>query len=103
MNRRVNILFDETLGEDDGILKVVPGPRHEGDKHVAAESQLTFLSGCRIAKNLPFLTFSPMLTNGFWFKQVRSLRPVNFTQRIPASVSFNDIRVDIVTVPLFQQ
>ncbi len=42
-------------------------PRASSPWYVAAPSAMTW----------PFSTFSPSLTIGFWFWQVRSLRPTN--------------------------
>ncbi len=46
MYRCIHIILNEPLADYDGILKVIPVPRHEGNKHVLAESQLS-LVGCR--------------------------------------------------------
>jgi hypothetical protein len=36
----VDVLLDDALGDEDGVLEVVAVPRHERDEHVAAEGQL---------------------------------------------------------------
>ena len=53
VDRRVDVVLDQALGEDDRVLEVVAVPRHERDQHVAAEGQLTGLGGGAVGDDLP--------------------------------------------------
>ena len=46
MHRSVNIFFYELFTNNDGILKVVAIPRHEGNQNISPQGQLPMI-GCR--------------------------------------------------------
>ena len=48
VDRGVNVLLDQSLGDNDRVFEVVSFPRHEGDQHVAAQGQLAILDRRRI-------------------------------------------------------
>ena len=43
----------------------------------------------------PFSTFSPTLTIGFWFWQVRSLRPTNFRSVMHVRADLDAVGIDV--------
>src|SRR5439155_1344803 len=55
VDRGVVVVLDQLFADQDGVLKVVAAPGHEGHEHVAAESQFTALRAGAVGKNLPFL------------------------------------------------
>ncbi len=44
MNRGEDVVTDDTLGDEDGVLKVIAIPGHKGDEHVAPKRQLAEFS-----------------------------------------------------------
>ena len=52
VDRGVVVLFDQLLGDEDGVLEVVAAPRHEGDEDVAAESQLAGIGAGTVGEDL---------------------------------------------------
>ena len=52
MDRGVVVLFDQLLGDEDGVLEVVAAPRHEGDEDVAAEGQLAGIGAGAVGEDL---------------------------------------------------
>ena len=52
VDRRVDVVLDQALGEDDGILEVVPVPRHERDEHVRAERELAELGAGAVGEDV---------------------------------------------------
>ena len=77
VDRGVDVLLHELLGDQDGVLEVVAVPRHERDEHVAAERQFAVLGGGAVGDDLALLDFWPFLTIGFWFKQVPAFERMN--------------------------
>ena len=52
VDRRVDVVLHQPLAQDDGVLEVVPVPRHERHQHVAAERQLAALGGRAVGDDL---------------------------------------------------
>ena len=52
MNGGETIFLNHTLGNQDGILKVVSVPRHEGDAHVLTQRQFTQIGGRAIGHHV---------------------------------------------------
>jgi len=52
MHRGEQVFLDHALGNQDRILEVVAAPRHERDQHVAAERQLTHVSGRSVSQHV---------------------------------------------------
>ena len=63
MNTREDVLAHYALVDYDSILKVVPLPRHKGNQQVAAERELSALSGVAFAQNLSELYAFPLHHN----------------------------------------
>ena len=62
VDRREEVVLDETLGDQDRVLVVVAAPRHERDEDVAPEGQLA-LGGARpVGQDLP--AFDPRALRG---------------------------------------
>ena len=55
MHRGEHILAYDTLVQHDGILVVVTLPRHVGNQQVAAQCQLTILSGITLGQDVTSL------------------------------------------------
>ena len=49
------VLLDEALADDDGVLVVAALPAHERDEHVAAEGQLAVVRGAGVGDRLALL------------------------------------------------
>src|ERR1019366_6060221 len=52
VDRGVVVVADELLGDEDGVLEVVPAPGHEGDQDVAAEAELALLRAGAVGDDL---------------------------------------------------
>ena len=52
MHRGIEIVLNETLTHEDGILVVVALPGHVGDQHVLTQGDLTALTGRAIGEHL---------------------------------------------------
>ena len=63
MNAREDVLAHYALVDHDGILKVVSLPRHKCNQQVAAERELSALSGVAFAQNLSALYTLPLHHN----------------------------------------
>ena len=48
----VAVVLDQLLGDEDGVLEIVPTPRHEGDQHVLTERQLPHISGGSVGNDI---------------------------------------------------
>src|SRR5207249_821325 len=48
-----DVFGDKTFVDDDGILKIVPAPRHEGHEDIAPQGQLAVVGGAAVGKNIP--------------------------------------------------
>src|SRR5262249_32868754 len=55
VDRSVIVVLHQLFADEDGVLKVVPAPRQEGHKDVAAESQFTAFGAGAVGEDLPFL------------------------------------------------
>ena len=70
MDTGVNIVLHHVLAENDGILKVITAPRHEGDHHVAPQRQFPGFGGGAVRQNitlgdlLAFLDDRPLVDVG---------------------------------------
>ena len=54
MDRGINVITGDTLGQKDGILEVVTVPRHERDKHVTAKGKFTHIGTRTIRDDVAF-------------------------------------------------
>ena len=52
MDRGEDIITDDAFRDQDGILEIVTHPRHEGDQHIAAQSQLAQFGRGAIGDNI---------------------------------------------------
>jgi hypothetical protein len=82
VDRGVDVLLHDALGDHDGILEVVAVPRHEGDEHVPAEGEFAVLGVRAVGEDLAAFTLSPRRTIGFWLMQVPAFERMNLRQRI---------------------
>ena len=55
VDRGVDVIFDEFLADDDGVLEVEAIPRHETDQHVAAERQFTLVGGGTVGQHIALI------------------------------------------------
>ena len=55
MNGGVDVLLDDSLGDEDRVLEVVTIPRHEGHKNVATECELAFFGVGTVGNDIAFL------------------------------------------------
>ena len=61
MDRGENVVTHDTLGNEDGILEVIAVPGHEGDQHVAPQSQFTEVGGRSVGDDVAHLDLFPHL------------------------------------------
>jgi hypothetical protein len=73
VDRGVAVVVDEALREDDGVLKVVALPVHEGDEDVLAEANSPSSVDIPSTRTSPFLISSPAATTHFWWMEVPTL------------------------------
>ena len=52
VNRREDVVLDESLGDDDGVLEVVALPRHERHEQVPAEGKLACIGGRAVGEHI---------------------------------------------------
>src|SRR5690606_26291329 len=52
VNRGEDVVGNDPLGQEDGVLVVVAVPRHERDEHVTAESQITEVGRRTVRENV---------------------------------------------------
>ena len=52
MDRGKDVIADNTLGDQDGILEVVSVPRHKRDQHIPAKCQFAILGRRAVSKNI---------------------------------------------------
>ena len=52
MHRGIQVVVDQALAHEDGVLVVVSLPRHVGDQDVLTESDFTALAGRTISQHL---------------------------------------------------
>ena len=64
VDRRIDVVLDQALGEDDRVFEVVAVPRHERDQHVRAERQFAVLGGRAVGDDLPGVDLLPCCTSG---------------------------------------
>ena len=61
VDRGVDVLLDDPLGDEDRILEVVAVPRHERDEHVPAEGELAFLGVRPVGDDIALLDRLPFV------------------------------------------
>ena len=52
VDRGEDVVLDQPLGDQDGVLEVVAAPGHEGDQHVAAQGQLALVGGRAVGQDV---------------------------------------------------
>ena len=83
VDRGEDVVADEPLGQDDGVLVVVALPRHEGDEQVLAERELTVVGRRAVGQHVAESRRPrPRTTTGFWLTQVFWLERRNFATRV---------------------
>ena len=55
VDRRVIVVLDEPLGNEDRVLEVVTAPRHERHEHVAAQCEFAAVGTRPVGDDLAFL------------------------------------------------
>ncbi len=60
VNGGENIIFHDPFADQDGILEVIPIPRHEGDQDVFAQSQLTIPRARTVSNHFTLFNLFPM-------------------------------------------
>ncbi len=66
----VVVLLHHLFGDENRVLEVVAAPWHEGDEHVASQSQLAEVRARTVGDDLALHTRWPFFTIGFWLMQV---------------------------------
>ena len=61
VDRRVDVVLHQPLGEHDRVLEVVSVPRHERHGDVGSECELSHFGDAPSARTSPALTFCPQL------------------------------------------
>ena len=93
VDRGVGVVLHQLFADDDGVLEVEPVPDHEADQHVAAQGQFALEGGGAVGDRLrPFRPSGRSATIGFWFWQVRSLRPTNLRSVVDLAADFDPRR-----------
>ena len=77
VDRGEDVLLDDLLADEDGVLEVVAVPRHEGDQHVAAQGQFAALGAGAVGDDLALLDRLALLDDDFWLMQVAALERMN--------------------------
>ena len=65
MNRSKNIITNHLFRNHNGVLKIIPFPRHEGNLHVATKSQFALFSGVTLTQDLTFFNSIAFFDNRF--------------------------------------
>ena len=60
----VNVVLDESFGDNYRVLEVVSPPGHEGNQNVLPESELTSVGGLAVRYNVPGLHLLALLHEG---------------------------------------
>jgi hypothetical protein len=70
VDRGVDVVLDEALGEDDRVLEVVAVPGHERDEQVPPERELAPVGGGAVREDVARSTCWPLRTSGRWLMAV---------------------------------
>jgi hypothetical protein len=103
VDRGERVVLDEPLADDDRVLEVVAVEGVERDEHVLAQGELAVRVAAPSAMICPGLDLLALGTTiGFWFWQVRSLRPTNLRSSYSSELSMMmPLESAKVTVPAF--
>ena len=96
MNGGKSIFFYATLGNEDGVFKVITAPGHEGHGKVFAKSQLAAVDAGAVCQNVTFFNGLTGNTRRFLAKAGVLVRFVEFLQNIGAHAA--RFRGDVVSV-----
>src|SRR6056297_163735 len=94
MDRCINIILHNLFTDDNGILKVVPSPRHKCYYQVTAQCKLTFLSGTAICDRVAFFHFisnvynRPLIDSGILVTSLKLLKLVRFNSAVEIAILF---------------
>ncbi|EKD22004.1 MAG: hypothetical protein ACD_87C00215G0001 [uncultured bacterium] len=76
MDGRIDVVLDDSLADQNGVLIVVAPPGHEGHHYIPSQSQFPTVGGGTIRNDLPFIDLLPFGDNGLLIETgilVRSL------------------------------
>src|SRR5262249_51837184 len=91
----VGVLLDELFADDNGILEVVAVPGHEGDEHVAAESQLAGLRGGAVRDDLALLDLLADLDHRLLVEAGTLVQADEFAQHVFAFIDADALGIDV--------
>ena len=74
VNAGEDVVLDDLLADEDGVLEVVTVPRHERDEHVAAEREFAVLRAGTVRDDLPLLHVVALADQNFLVDAGRGVR-----------------------------
>jgi hypothetical protein len=77
VNGSEDVVLDDAFADENRVLEVVTVPRHERDKHVAAERQFAVLRAGTVGNDLAFFDVVALATRIFWLMQVAAFERMN--------------------------
>ena len=91
MNRRVIVLFHESLGNENRVFKVVTTPGHESHEHVTTQCQLTTVSTRSVRYYLPLRDPLANVNNRTLVDAGVLVRPLELDEGVESAVTSREI------------
>ncbi len=88
VDRRVVVVLHQALGNQNRVFKVVAAPRHEGDKHVAPQSELALLRAGAVGQHLAFRDPVSLADDRLLVDAGVLIRSLEFRERIDVRAHF---------------
>src|SRR5690606_24835960 len=95
VDRRVDVVLDEALADDDGILEVVAIPAHERDEDVASESELAVVRGRSVRDDLPLLDLLALLDDRPLVEAGAFVEALELAEMVDVVADLDALRVDV--------
>ena len=95
VDRRVGIILDEFLANDDRVFEVIAVPCHERDQHVSPERQLAVVRGGPVGDDLAFLDLLADLDDRLLIEASTLVEADELAQRVLTLVDANSLRIDV--------
>ena len=88
VDRGIDILLHDLLGDGDGVLEVIAIPRHERDEHVAAEGQLAILAVRAVGDDVALLDLLAFLDDRALIDAGAGIRAHELAQLVDEHAAF---------------
>src|ERR1700733_3868499 len=95
VNRRVNVVLHQPLGENDRVFKVVAFPRHEGDESIASQRKLAVARGRAVAEQLALLYTLVELDRRLLVEAGPLVEAGELPHRVALAVDLDHVRIDV--------